>query len=120
MGQKVNPIGFRLGVVRGWTSKWYSEDNYAKWLHEDLRLKKFVKQKGSGGARHGDRKAPQFRGGGRAFGPTPRSHATELPKKIRQLALKSALSSKVKAGKVIILDEATASVDSDRLSRMKG
>ena len=45
--------------------------------------KKFVKQKGSGGARHGDRKAPQFRGGGRAFGPTPRSHAIELPKKVR-------------------------------------
>src|SRR5919205_209964 len=45
MGQKTNPIGFRLGVIRGWTSKWYSEKDYAKWLHEDLRLKKFVKQK---------------------------------------------------------------------------
>ena len=52
--------------------------------------KKFVKQKGSGGARHGDRKAPQFRGGGRAFGPTPRSHAIDLPKKVRALALKHA------------------------------
>src|ERR671924_710441 len=45
MGQKTHPIGFRLGVVRGWTSKWYSEKEYPKWLHEDVRLKKFVKQK---------------------------------------------------------------------------
>ncbi|MBB4053741.1 large subunit ribosomal protein L4 [Devosia subaequoris] len=66
--------------------------------------KKFVKQKGSGGARHGDRKAPQFRGGGRAFGPTPRSHAIDLPKKVRALALKHALSSKAKAGSLIVLD----------------
>jgi large subunit ribosomal protein L4 len=64
-----------------------------------------VKQKGSGGARHGDRKAPQFRGGGRAFGPTPRSHAIELPKKVRQLALKHALSAKAKAGELVILDK---------------
>src|SRR5690606_35407318 len=56
--------------------------------------RKFVKQKGSGGARHGDRKPPQFRGGGRAFGPTARSHAIDLPKKVRALALKHALSSK--------------------------
>ncbi|MBE7731906.1 50S ribosomal protein L4 [Devosia faecipullorum] len=66
--------------------------------------KKFVKQKGSGGARHGDRKAPQFRGGGRAFGPTPRSHAIDLPKKVRALALKHALSSKAKAGSLIVID----------------
>lgn len=66
--------------------------------------KKFVKQKGSGGARHGDRKAPQFRGGGRAFGPTPRSHAIDLPKKVRALALKHALSSKAKAGSLIVVD----------------
>src|SRR5215217_3154495 len=66
--------------------------------------RKFVKQKGSGGARHGDRKAPQFRGGGRAFGPTPRSHAIDLPKKVRQLALKHALSAKAKAGEITIVD----------------
>jgi large subunit ribosomal protein L4 len=66
--------------------------------------KKFVKQKGSGGARHGDRKAPQFRGGGRAFGPTPRSHAIDLPKKVRALALKHALSSKAKSGSLIVID----------------
>jgi len=66
--------------------------------------KKFVKQKGGGGARHGDRKAPQFRGGGRAFGPTPRSHAIDLPKKVRALALKHALSAKAKAGSLIVVD----------------
>lgn len=66
--------------------------------------KKFVKQKGSGGARHGDRKAPQFRGGGRAFGPETRSHAIDLPKKVRALALKHALSAKARAGELAILD----------------
>ena len=66
--------------------------------------KKFVKQKGSGGARHGDRKAPQFRGGGRAFGPTPRSHAIELPKKVRALALRHALSAKARAGEIVVVD----------------
>jgi large subunit ribosomal protein L4 len=71
--------------------------------------KKFVKQKGSGGARHGDRKAPQFRGGGRAFGPTPRSHAIDLPKKVRALALKHALSAKAKAGELAIVDTITTS-----------
>ncbi|KKC39402.1 50S ribosomal protein L4 [Devosia epidermidihirudinis] len=71
--------------------------------------KKFVKQKGSGGARHGDRKAPQFRGGGRAFGPTPRSHAIDLPKKVRALALKHALSAKAAAGELIVLDSVNTS-----------
>jgi large subunit ribosomal protein L4 len=66
--------------------------------------RKFVKQKGSGGARHGDRKAPQFRGGGRAFGPTPRSHAIDLPKKVRALALKHALSAKAKSGELVVVD----------------
>ena len=45
MGQKTNPVGFRLGVVRGWSSQWYSEKDFSKWLHEDLRLKRFVKEK---------------------------------------------------------------------------
>lgn len=68
--------------------------------------KKFVNQKGSGGARHGNRKVPQFRGGGKAFGPVVRSHAIGLPKKVRALALKHALSSKVKEDNLIILDDA--------------
>jgi small subunit ribosomal protein S3 len=45
MGQKVHPIGFRLGVIRSWESKWYEERNYAKWLHEDIHLREFVKEK---------------------------------------------------------------------------
>lgn len=68
--------------------------------------KKFGRQKGSGGARHGNRAAPQFRGGGKAHGPRVRSHATELPKKVRRLALKHALSSKVADGSLIVIDEA--------------
>src|SRR5213080_4565150 len=52
--------------------------------------KKMYKQKGTGGARHGSARVPQFRGGGRAFGPVVRSHATDLPKKVRALALKDA------------------------------
>ncbi|MEX0840123.1 MAG: 50S ribosomal protein L4 [Parvibaculum sp.] len=71
-----------------------------------LTGKKFVKQKGSGGARHGDRKAPQFRGGGKAFGPVVRSHAIDMPKKVRALALKLALSAKAKSDNLVILDEA--------------
>ena len=69
--------------------------------------KKFVRQKGSGGARHGNKAAPQFRGGGKAFGPKPRSHAIDLPKKVRALALRHALSAKVKAGELIVIDAAT-------------
>jgi len=68
--------------------------------------RKFVRQKGSGGARHSSRKAPQFRGGGKAFGPKPRSHAIDMPKKVRALALRHAISAKAKAGALVILDEA--------------
>lgn len=45
MGQKVNPIGFRLGVIRSWDSKWFEQKNYAKWLHEDIKLREYVKLK---------------------------------------------------------------------------
>ena len=65
---------------------------------------KVGKQKGGGVARHGSRRAPQFRGGGRAFGPVVRSHAIELPKQVRALALKHALSAKAKAGELTIVD----------------
>jgi large subunit ribosomal protein L4 len=68
--------------------------------------KKMYRQKGTGGARHGDKAVPQFRGGGKAFGPKPRSHAIDLPKKVRALALRHALSSKAKAGEVLVLDKA--------------
>ena len=68
--------------------------------------RKMYKQKGTGSARHGSAKAPQFRGGGRAFGPVSRSHAHDLPKQVRALALKHALSAKVKGSQLIIIDEA--------------
>ena len=45
MGQKTHPIGFRLGIIKTWSSRWYEEKNYAKWLHEDLKLKAFIKKK---------------------------------------------------------------------------
>jgi large subunit ribosomal protein L4 len=68
--------------------------------------KKMYKQKGTGGARHGDKGVPQFRGGGKAFGPRPRSHAIDLPKKVRALALRHALSAKAKAGEIVVLEKA--------------
>ena len=70
--------------------------------------KKMYKQKGSGGARHGDKSVPQWRGGGKAFGPKPRSHAIGMTKKVRALALRHALSSKAKAGELIVLDKVEA------------
>jgi large subunit ribosomal protein L4 len=70
--------------------------------------KKMIKQKGTGGARHGDKSAPQFRGGGKVFGPKPRDHAYDLPKKVRALALRHALSAKAKAGELVVLDKATS------------
>jgi len=69
--------------------------------------KKMYRQKGTGSARHGSARVNLFRGGGRAFGPTPRSHAIELPKKVRALALKHALSAKAQDGGIIVLDKAT-------------
>jgi large subunit ribosomal protein L4 len=69
--------------------------------------KKMYRQKGTGGARHGSRRAPQFVGGSRAFGPVVRSHAFALPKKVRALALRHALSSKAKDGALVVLDAAT-------------
>ncbi|MEM9710560.1 MAG: 50S ribosomal protein L4 [Pseudomonadota bacterium] len=70
--------------------------------------KKIYRQKGTGGARHGDRNAPIFRKGGIYKGPTPRSHGHDLPKKFRKLGLRHALSAKAKAGELIVLDAAEA------------
>jgi large subunit ribosomal protein L4 len=67
--------------------------------------KKMYRQKGTGSARHGPAKVNLFRGGGRSFGPTPRSHAIDLPKKVRALALRHALSAKAKDGGIIVLDK---------------
>ncbi|MCL5775835.1 50S ribosomal protein L4 [Limibaculum sp. FT325] len=68
--------------------------------------KKIYRQKGTGGARHGDKGVTQFRHGGNAKGPVVRSHAHDLPKKVRALGLKMALSAKAKDGQLIVVDEA--------------
>ncbi|MEO1798122.1 MAG: 50S ribosomal protein L4 [Pseudomonadota bacterium] len=68
--------------------------------------KKIYRQKGTGGARHGDRNAPIFRKGGIYKGPTPRSHAHDLPKKFRKLGLMHALSAKAKEGAIVVIDAA--------------
>ncbi|SEQ19454.1 50S ribosomal protein L4 [Thalassovita taeanensis] len=70
--------------------------------------KKIYRQKGTGGARHGDRNAPIFRKGGIYKGPTPRSHGHDLPKKFRKLGLKHALSAKAKAGALVVIENAEA------------
>ena len=71
--------------------------------------KKIYRQKGTGGARHGSRKAPIFRHGGIYKGPTPRSHAHDLTKKFRKLGLRHALAAKVKAGELVIIEAAEVS-----------
>ena len=68
--------------------------------------KKFGRQKGGGGARHGNRKSNIFVGGGKAHGPVPRSHAIGMPKKVRALALKMALSSKTASEQLVVLEDA--------------
>ncbi len=68
--------------------------------------KKIYRQKGTGGARHGDRNAPIFRKGGVYKGPVPRSHAHDLPKKFRKLGLRHALSAKAKAGELVVIEAA--------------
>jgi large subunit ribosomal protein L4 len=69
---------------------------------------KMYKQKGTGRARHSSARAPQFRGGGRAFGPVVRDHSHDLPKKVRALALKHALSAKVKSDSLVVVDSLAA------------
>ena len=71
--------------------------------------KKMYKQKGTGSARHGDKSVPQWRGGGKAFGPKSRSHAHDLPKKVRALALRHALSAKANAAEIMVIDHAVVS-----------
>ena len=74
------------GEVRGTTAKWY-------------------RQKGTGRARHGDRKAPIFVGGGQAHKPQPRDYAQKMPRKMRRLALRSALSAKAASSAIVVVDE---------------
>jgi large subunit ribosomal protein L4 len=79
--------------------------------------KKMYRQKGTGSARHGSARVNLFRGGGRSFGPTPRSHAIALPKKVRALALKHALSAKAKDGAIVVL--AAASVKDGKTAGLR-
>jgi large subunit ribosomal protein L4 len=67
--------------------------------------KKMYRQKGTGSARHGNKAAPQFRGGGKAFGPVVRSHEIDLPKKVRALGLKHALSAKARSDALVVLSD---------------
>ena len=69
--------------------------------------KKLYRQKGTGNARHGSARVNIYRGGGRAFGPVVRSHGHDLPKKVRALALKHALSAKAKDGDLVVIDKAS-------------
>ena len=80
--------------------------------------KKMYKQKGTGSARHGSARVNLFRGGGRSFGPVVRSHASDLPKKVRKLALRCALSSKAAEGKLIVLDQ--AALAEPKTAKLKG
>ena len=79
--------------------------------------KKIYRQKGTGGARHGSRNAPIFRSGGIYKGPTPRSHAHDLPKKFRKLGLKHALSAKAKAGELVVIDAAESEGKTSALAK---
>lgn len=79
--------------------------------------KKIYRQKGTGGARHGDRNAPIFRHGGIYKGPVPRSHAHDLPKKFRKLGLKHALSAKAKAGELVVIEAAEAEGKTSALAK---
>lgn len=74
----------------------------------DRTKKKLYRQKGTGQARHGARSAPLFVGGAKAMGPVPHSHEFDLPKKVRALGLKHALSAKAKDGDIVVLSEAKA------------
>ena len=81
--------------------------------------KKMYRQKGTGNARHGSARVNLFRGGGRAFGPVVRSHAIGLPKKVRALALKHALSAKAKDGDIIVIDRVAATEAKTKSLRMQ-
>lgn len=86
-----------------------SEVNYS--------TKKIYRQKGTGGARHGARSAPIFRGGGIYKGPRPRSHGHELPKKVRKMGLKMAISAMAKTGSLVIIDDTTGDGKTSSLAK---
>ena len=79
--------------------------------------KKIYRQKGTGGARHGARSAPIFRGGGVYKGPVPRSHGHELPKRVRKMGLKMAISAKAKSGSLVIIDDVSSDGKTSSLAK---
>ena len=96
-------------VVRWQRNKAQQGTHKAKTRSEtSYSTKKIYRQKGTGGARHGDRNAPIFRKGGIYKGPTPRDHGHDLPKKFRKLGLRHALSAKAKAGELVVIEAAEA------------
>ncbi len=93
-------------VVRWQLAKKQQGTHKAKGRAEIARTgAKMYKQKGTGRARHHSARAPQFRGGGKAHGPVVRSHEHDLPKKVRALGLKHALSAKARASSIIVVDD---------------
>jgi large subunit ribosomal protein L4 len=102
----ISPRGDVLSrVIRWQLAKRRAGTHSAKTISEVSGSgKKIVKQKGSGGARHGSRRGTQFRGGGIVFGPTPRSYEYSLPKKVRRLGLRMAIADKINSGEVLVLD----------------
>ncbi len=97
-------------VVRWQLAKRRAGTHFAKTRHEVVGSgAKRYRQKGTGRARHSDTKAPQFRGGGKAFGPVVRDHAHDLPKKVRALGLRHALSAKLRANALIVIDDLSVS-----------
>jgi len=105
-------------VVRWQRNKAQAGTHKAKTRGEtSYSTKKIYRQKGTGGARHGDRNAPIFRKGGVYKGPVPRSHAHDLPKKVRRLGLCHALSAKAREGTLVVLDSAEAEGKTAQLAR---
>ena len=102
----LEPRGDILQRVVRWQRAKAQQGTHATLGKSDVSYstKKIYRQKGTGGARHGSRKAPIFRKGGVYKGPTPRSHAFDLPKKVRALGLKMALSSKARDGRLVVVE----------------
>ena len=104
-------VNYQMAKARAGTHKVKGRSEVAR------TTKKFVRQKGSGGARHGSRRANVFRGGGITHGPTPRDHSHKLPKKVRALGLKTALAAKVAEGSLTVID--TTKLDSPKTKDLK-
>ena len=104
-------VNYQLAKARAGTHKVKGRSEISR------TTKKFVRQKGSGGARHGSRRVNIFRGGGVVHGPTPRDHSHKLPKKVRALGLKTALAAKVADGSLTVID--TAKIDSPKTKDLK-